>query len=64
MLKITQNNLGWEFCTRICGRDGKPLTGIRIDAATALTLHGTIIEDTIRGDTCNPAVVLALPVVG
>jgi len=31
-LKITQNVLGWEFCARIVGRDGKPLGGVRVDA--------------------------------
>ena len=33
MLKITQNVGPWEFCARICGRDGRPLDNIRIDAA-------------------------------
>ena len=31
LLKITQNDSPWEFCARICRRDGKPLDGIRID---------------------------------
>ena len=33
LLKITQNQIPWEFCARICRPDGKPLTGIRIDPA-------------------------------
>jgi len=33
LLKITQNNLPWEFCARICRRDGKPLRTIRFDPA-------------------------------
>ena len=33
MLKITQNNVPWEFCARICDRDGKPLPTIRFDPA-------------------------------
>ena len=32
LLKITQNNGPWEFCARICGRDGAALSNIRIDA--------------------------------
>jgi len=31
LLKVTQNQIPWEFCARICGRDGKHLEGIRID---------------------------------
>jgi HEAT repeat protein len=31
LLKITQNDYPWEFCARICRRDGKPLAGLRID---------------------------------
>ncbi|MGB2821785.1 MAG: hypothetical protein WBF17_12440, partial [Phycisphaerae bacterium] len=33
LLKITQNQHPWEFCARICRRDGRRLDGIRIDAA-------------------------------
>ena len=33
LLKITQNDSPWEFCARICGRDGKPLRTIRFDPA-------------------------------
>lgn len=33
LLKITQNNLTWEFCARLCRRDGRKLEGVRIDAA-------------------------------
>ena len=33
MLKITQNDSPWEFCGRLCGRDGKPLRTIRFDPA-------------------------------
>jgi len=33
LLKITQNDSPWEFCARICGRDGGPLGGIRFDPA-------------------------------
>lgn len=29
MVKITQNNLGWEFCARIVTPDGKMIDGIR-----------------------------------
>ena len=32
LLKITQNNGPWEFCARICGRDGRALANIRVDA--------------------------------
>jgi hypothetical protein len=32
MLKITQNNVPWEFCARVATREGKELEGIRIDA--------------------------------
>jgi len=32
LLKITQNDSPWEFCARICGRDGRKLGNIRIDA--------------------------------
>ena len=33
LLKITQNDSPWEFCARICRRDGKPLRTIRFDPA-------------------------------
>ena len=33
LLKITQNDSPWEFCARICARDGKPLRTIRFDPA-------------------------------
>ncbi len=33
LLKITQNDSPWEFCARICARDGKPLLAIRFDPA-------------------------------
>ena len=33
LLKITQNNLGWEFCARIRNADGSHLEGIRCDSA-------------------------------
>ncbi len=33
LLKITQNLGPWEFCARICARDGRRLDSIRIDAA-------------------------------
>jgi hypothetical protein len=33
LLKITQNNLTWEFCARLCRRDGGKLEGVRFDAA-------------------------------
>jgi len=32
LLKITQNNLGWEFCARLIGRDGARLEGVRLNA--------------------------------
>ena len=31
LLKITQNDSPWEFCARICGRDGKRLPNLRFD---------------------------------
>ncbi len=31
LLKVTQNQIPWEFCARICGRDGKRLEGLRFD---------------------------------
>jgi len=31
LLKVTQNQIPWEFCARICGRDGKRLDGLRVD---------------------------------
>jgi hypothetical protein len=33
LLKITQNNLGWEFCVRIHSADGSHLEGLRCDSA-------------------------------
>ena len=33
LLKITQNNLGWEFSARIVKPDGTPLFGLRADTA-------------------------------
>jgi len=33
LLKITQNDSAWEFCARVCRRDGRRLDGIRVDAA-------------------------------
>ena len=33
LLKITQNEIPWEFCARLCRRDGKPLDDIRVDPA-------------------------------
>ncbi len=75
--------VGWRSSTQLVGRtrgdqivvfEGKPqhigrLATIRIDAATALTLHGTLITDTLRGEPCPPPSLttpadLALPVVG
>jgi HEAT repeat protein len=32
MLKITQNNLGWEFCARLVKQDGTYLDGLRCEA--------------------------------
>lgn len=32
LLKITQNDSPWEFCARICRRDGRPVEGIRYEA--------------------------------
>jgi hypothetical protein len=32
LLKITQNNLPWEFCVRVVGRDGSAVEGLRFDA--------------------------------
>ena len=34
VLKVTQNNLGWEFCSRIVGPDGSPLEGLGVDASS------------------------------
>jgi HEAT repeat protein len=31
LLKITQNNQGWEFCVRLRQSDGSPLQGVRCD---------------------------------
>lgn len=31
LLKITQNQIPWEFCARICGQDGKRLEDLRFD---------------------------------
>jgi len=31
LLKVTQNQIPWEFCARICGRDGKRLKDLRFD---------------------------------
>ena len=33
LLKITQNNQGWEFCARFAKPDGARLAGLRFDAA-------------------------------
>ncbi len=33
LLKITQNNLGWECCARLVKPDGSRLTGLRADAS-------------------------------
>jgi hypothetical protein len=33
LVKITQNNLPWEFCMRLRKPDGTRLEGIRIDCA-------------------------------
>jgi hypothetical protein len=33
LLKITQNNQGWEFCARILNADGSHLDGIRCDSS-------------------------------
>ena len=35
LMKITQNNLGWEFCARIVKPDGAPLRGLRFEIAPA-----------------------------
>jgi len=32
LLKVTQNNLGWEFCARLVKPDGSALEGLRFDA--------------------------------
>jgi len=37
MLKITQNNLGWEFCARVTKPDGSHLEGLRFDTNFAET---------------------------
>lgn len=31
MIKITQNNMGWEYCVRIVKPDGTPLDDLRVD---------------------------------
>jgi len=33
LLKITQNNLGWEYCARLVRPDGSRLEGLRCDPA-------------------------------
>lgn len=33
LLKITQNNLGWEFCVRLVRPDGQPIRGLQVSAA-------------------------------
>ncbi|MCX6906717.1 MAG: HEAT repeat domain-containing protein [Verrucomicrobia bacterium] len=35
LLKITQNNLGWEFCVRVVKPDGMPLIGLRAETSPA-----------------------------
>lgn len=35
LLKITQNNMGWEFCVRIVKPDGTPLTNLRAETSPA-----------------------------
>jgi len=37
---------------------------VRIDAATALTLHGTLLEETLTGEAVAPMMNVALPVMG
>lgn len=32
LLKITQNNQGWEFCARLLNPDGSPIEGLKSDA--------------------------------
>ena len=32
LLKVTQNNQGWEYCARFVQPDGSPLGGLKIDA--------------------------------
>jgi len=36
LLKITQNNQGWEFCVRVHSADGSHLAGVRCDVAPDL----------------------------
>lgn len=33
LVKVTQNNLGWEFCIRVLGPDGSHVDGLQFDAA-------------------------------
>ena len=33
LLKITQNNQGWEFCARVVNPDGSPIEALKIDAS-------------------------------
>jgi HEAT repeat protein len=35
LLKVTQNNQGWEFCMRVRNRDGSRLEGVRCEAQPA-----------------------------
>jgi hypothetical protein len=37
MLKITQNNQGWEFCARLVKPDGSHLEGIECDGSPQIT---------------------------
>ncbi|MBE7500558.1 MAG: HEAT repeat domain-containing protein [Verrucomicrobiales bacterium] len=32
LIKVTQNNLGWECCARLVRPDGSPLEGVRVEA--------------------------------
>jgi hypothetical protein len=35
MLKITQNNLGWEYCAKFTHPDGSRLAGLKFDVSKA-----------------------------
>jgi hypothetical protein len=33
LLKVTQNNLGWEFCAKLLKPDGSHLDGLKVESA-------------------------------
>lgn len=41
LFKVTQNNLGWEFCARLLNPDGSHLDGLQVEAAPKTTAAST-----------------------